>query len=97
MVSIEESQFQKYADSVIKDAKDRGCNPYPLIKAKHSGAGGGRGPTFDGKGGLKPSYPVSDATGVQLPKYQKDSTEEIKSHYQTKDSSKAKKRLGFVW
>lgn len=97
LISIEEDQFQQYADSVIDEAKKKNCNLYPLMKAASAGAGGGRGPNFFGKGGIRPSYPVSDATGVQLPKYQRSTTESIKSQYEAKDPVKAKKRLGFVW
>lgn len=97
LLKIEEDQFQQYADKVIKEASDKKCNTYPLVKAASAGAGGGRGPSFDGKGGVRPSYPVSDSTGVQLPKYQRGTTESIKSQYEVKDPVRAKKRLGFVW
>lgn len=96
-LDIEEKQFQDYASGVIAAAKERNCNTYPLVKAAQSGTGGGRGPNFVGKGGIRPSYPTSDGTGVQLPKYQRGSTESIKSQYQTKNPKVAKKRLGFVW
>lgn len=96
-LQIEENQFQDYANGVIAAAKEKNCNIYPLVKAAQSGTGGGRGPSFEGKGGVRPSYPVSDGTGVQLPKYQRGTTESVKSHYQTKNPVAAKKRLGFVW
>ena len=45
---------------VISEAKNQGRNPYPLVKAARAGAGGGRGPQFEGKGGIRPSYLTSD-------------------------------------
>ncbi|XP_039254986.1 cilia- and flagella- associated protein 210-like [Styela clava] len=97
LLKIEEDQFQQYAGKVIKEASEQKCNTYPLVKAASAGAGGGRGPSFLGKGGVRPSYPVSDSTGVQLPKYQRETTESVKSQYEVKDPVRAKKRLGFVW
>lgn len=97
LLELEENQFQQYANEVIKKAESRKCNTYPLVKAASAGAGGGRGPNFSGKGGVRPSYPVADSTGVQLPKYQRSTTESVKSQYEVKDPVRAKKRLGFVW
>nr|CAB3228274.1 coiled-coil domain-containing protein 173 [Phallusia mammillata] len=97
MLAIEEDQFQQYANKVITRAKEKGQNPYPLIKAAQAGAGGGRGPTFDGKGGIKPSYLTADGYGVQLPNNQRTSTQSIKSKSDHGEAGKAKKRLGFVW
>uniref|UniRef100_H2Z1I5 Trichohyalin-plectin-homology domain-containing protein n=1 Tax=Ciona savignyi TaxID=51511 RepID=H2Z1I5_CIOSA len=97
LLSIEEEQFQEYAEKVIKDAKQKGQNPYPLIKAAQSGAGGGRGPAFEGKGGLKPSYMTADGYGVQMPNRQRSTTESIKSKCESGNAAVAKKRLGFVW
>lgn len=92
----EERQFQEYAGMVIKNAKTRGRNPYPLIKAAQEGPGGGRGPKFDGTKGLRPSFLVCDGTGVQLPNYATATTD---GHH-TKmygDPGKSRKRLGFTW
>jgi hypothetical protein len=92
----EETQFQEYAAKVIKNARDRERNPYPLIKAAREGPGGGRGPKFEGKNGLRPSFLVRDGTGVQLPNY---STATVQGQH-TKiygDPRKSRKRLGFTW
>ena len=94
LVAKEEEQFQEYATNVIAEAKLKGRNPYPLIKAAVSGPGGGCGPKFDGIGGLRPSYPTCDGTGVQLPYYRKDSETHDKAYGHVGRSGK---RLGFTW
>ena len=80
---------------VINHCKEGGRNVYPLEKAAKEGAGGGLGPTFPGKGGIRPSYMVCDKSGVQMPHYQRDSTDETKLQVNGKNPSK--NRLGFVW
>ncbi|XP_078572432.1 cilia- and flagella- associated protein 210-like [Branchiostoma floridae x Branchiostoma japonicum] len=96
LIAVEEQQFQEYAGHVIKKAVDGGRNPYPLIKAAREGAGGGKGPLFDGKGGIRPSYMATDGQGTQLSAYQGPTTEDVKSLH-IAPADKAKKRLGFVW
>lgn len=91
----EEEEFQKYAGEVITRAKERNVNIYPLIKAARPGAGGGHGPI--NKGGIRPSFMSGDSYGVQLPTYQKDSTDDVKNIYGSKHIGHAKKRFGFVW
>lgn len=96
IIEAEEQQFQEYASKVIKSAVDRGRNPYPLVKAANEGPGGGRGPRFEGKNGIRPSYLVNDGTGVQLPNYS-DAT--VSGHH-TKiygNPGESRKRLGFTW
>ena len=90
----EEEIFQNYADKVITNAEENGRNPFPLIKAARKGPGGGRGPKFEGNAGLRPSYIVSDATGVQLPHYLKDESvgNRVYGHV-----GKSGTRLGFTW
>lgn len=90
----EEEIFQEYATKVIEDAKRGERNPFPLIKAKNEGPGGGRGPKFEGNAGLRPSYIVADATGVQLPHYMKDEAVYYQSYGHV---GKSGKRLGFTW
>ncbi|XP_065666988.1 cilia- and flagella- associated protein 210 isoform X3 [Hydra vulgaris] len=90
----EEELFQDYAQKVIEGAKNAGRNPINLIKAANEGSGGGRGPKFDSKSGLRPSYIVADATGVQLPHYFKDPAVYNLSHGHVGTSGK---RLGFTW
>ena len=92
----EEVQFQEYANKVIAEAKANGRNPYPLIKAAQEGPGGGRGPKFEGKQGLRPSYHVCDGTGVQLPNYSNGTVQgsHTKIYGNPGDS---RKRLGFTW
>ncbi|XP_060553680.1 cilia- and flagella- associated protein 210-like [Ruditapes philippinarum] len=94
LLAVEESQFQEYASKVIDHCEKGGRNTYPLRKAARGGHGGGAGPVFDGKGGIRPSYMVMDKSGKQMPHYQRDSTEETK---QNQNDVKTKKRLGFVW
>ena len=95
LLSIEEDQFQEYATKVIEHCEKGGRNVYPLRKAAREGAGGGTGPIFPGKGGIRPSYMVSDKSGKQMPHYQRDTTNEVKENVYGKAGSK--KRLGFVW
>ncbi|KAI8793239.1 cilia- and flagella- associated protein 210-like [Biomphalaria glabrata] len=93
LMEKEESQFQEYAQRVIDHCKKGGRNVYPLEKAAKIGSGGGSGPVFSGK--VRPSYLVNDKSGVQMPHYQKESTEETK--LQINGCSPSKNRLGFVW
>ena len=90
----EEEQFQSYAEKVITETKANDRNPYPLIKAAASGPGGGKGPKFEGTGGLRPSYPASDAAGNQLPCYRKDLQTHSKAYGHVGRSGK---RIGFTW
>lgn len=96
LLRAEEAQFQEYANKVISEAKEHGRNPYPLIKAAQEGPGGGRGPKFEGKQGLRPSYLVCDGTGVQLPNYSSGTVQgsHTKIYGNPADSMK---RLGFTW
>ncbi|CAL1540031.1 unnamed protein product [Lymnaea stagnalis] len=95
LIAKEELQFQEYARKVIDHCRQGGRNVYPLEKAAVMGAGGGLGPTFPGKGGVRPSYMVADNSGVQMPHYQRDSTNETK--LQINGKSPSKNRMGFVW
>ena len=96
LILAEEDQFQEYANKVISEAKANKRNPYPLIKAAREGPGGGRGPKFEGKQGLRPSYLVCDGTGVQLPNYSTGTVEG--SHTKIYGNpAKSMKRLGFTW
>ena len=96
LLKEEEIQFQEYASKVIAEAKAHDRNPYPLIKAAREGPGGGRGPKFDGKQGLRPSYLVFDGTGVQLPNYS-DGTVEGSHTKIYGNPGHSRKRLGFTW
>lgn len=93
----EEEDFQEYSNQVIDSATKAGCNPYALKKAAHSGTGGGHGPLYSGRGGIRPSYLVQDTSGVQLPAYQNGTTEQIKGIYDTGDIQLAKRKLGFTY
>jgi hypothetical protein len=97
LLRIEEDQFQQYATKVIDNAVKNDRNPYPLRKAAKAGAGGGRGPIYEGKGGIRPSYLTADGYGVQLHNKQRSSTDNIKSKSDRGVAAVAKKRLGFVW
>ena len=90
----EERIFQEYADKVIEEAKSRDRNPFPLIKARTEGPGGGRGPKFEGNGGMRPSYIVADGSGVQLPHSTKDEETYKKAYGHV---GKSNTRLGFTW
>ena len=92
----EEIQFEEYANKVVTEAIDNGRTPYPLMKAAQEGSGGGRGPKFVGKRGLRPSYLVGDTTGVQLPNYSNGTVNG--SHTKIYGSpGDSRKRLGFTW
>ncbi|XP_077304075.1 cilia- and flagella- associated protein 210 isoform X2 [Lithobates pipiens] len=93
----EEDVFQEYAKQVIDSVTNAGCNPYALKKAAQIGTGGGRGPVYSGRGGLRPSYLVQDTSGVQLPAYQNDTTQQIKGIYDSGDIQHAKRKLGFTY
>ncbi len=92
---MEEEQFQEYAGKVIDHCQKGGRNVYPLRKAALEGAGGGLGPVFPGKGGVRPSYMTSDQTGVQMPNYKRGTTDDVKKGIYGDGGTD--KRLGFVW
>lgn len=96
LLALEEKQFQEYASKVIDHCEQGGRNTYPLRKAAREGHGGGRGPVFEGKGGVRPSYLVQDNSGVELPNYQRGDTDEVK-YAHVGHPSNTTKRLGFVW
>ena len=85
---MEEEQFQNYTQKVINEAKARGANTKPLEKAAVKGSGGGHGPIFEGKGGVRPSYMTMDSTGVQMPCYQSKNKGALVN---------TQKRIGFNW
>ncbi|XP_046513731.1 cilia- and flagella- associated protein 210 [Equus quagga] len=91
LVAEKEKEFQDYAREVI-ELESESTNKYlsPLVKAAQEGPGGGRGPVFVDRGGVRPSYQASDTTGVQLPFYNSQG-----SKYN--NFQKSKKRLGFTW
>lgn len=95
IINEEEEQFQEYARKVINHCERGGRNTHPLRQAAKEGSGGGLGPVFPGKGGVRPSYMTSDQSGVQLPYYQRDTTNSIKNDINGDGISG--KRLGFVW
>ncbi|XP_037705382.1 coiled-coil domain-containing protein 173 [Choloepus didactylus] len=86
-----EKEFQAYAREVI-EAESQSTNKYiyPLVKAAQEGPGGGHGPVFVDRGGVRPSYQTNDITGVQLPFYNSHGS-------QCKNFQKSKRRLGFTW
>ncbi|XP_067890663.1 cilia- and flagella- associated protein 210 isoform X2 [Heterodontus francisci] len=96
LFEIEKTEFEKYAQEVIDAAAKKGRNIYPLLKAAHQGIGGGRGPVFTEKGGIRPSYQVKDTSGVQLPNYKRSMTEAIKNIHDKCDIQRSKKSLGFI-
>ncbi|XP_003405849.1 cilia- and flagella- associated protein 210 [Loxodonta africana] len=85
-----EKEFQNYAREVI-ESESQSTNKYiyPLVKAVQEGPGGGHGPVFVDRGGLRPSYQTNDVTGVQLPFYN--------SHGSKYNFQRSKQRLGFTW
>ena len=96
LLRSEEVQFQEYANKVISEAEENGRNPYPLIKASQEGPGGGRGPKYEGKQGLRPSYLVCDGTGVQLPNYHSGTVQGSHTKIYGRPAE-SMKRLGFTW
>ncbi|ELW62284.1 hypothetical protein TREES_T100003157 [Tupaia chinensis] len=90
LMAKKEKEFQDYAREVIKlESASTNKYIYPLVRAVQEGPGGGRGPRFMDKGGLRPSYQANDITGVQLPFYNSQGS---KYNFQ-----KSKGRLGFTW
>ena len=55
-------------------------------------AGGGRGPVFSGKGGVRPSYQVTDGYRVELPSYSNNQL--LPPSLRRKNTMK---RMGFTW
>jgi len=94
LLRLEAEQFQKYAQEVIDEEKERGAkNLYPLVKVANSGFGGGHGPMFDNEGNIRPSYQTADIYGKEMPSFQASGCSEVKK-CQTGNTAK---RLGFVW
>uniref|UniRef100_G1LVK4 Cilia and flagella associated protein 210 n=2 Tax=Ailuropoda melanoleuca TaxID=9646 RepID=G1LVK4_AILME len=91
LVAEKEKEFQDYAREVIElESESTNKYIYPLVKAVREGHGGGRGPVFVDRGGLRPSYQANDVTGVQLPFYNSQGSKH--NNFQ-----KSKGRLGFTW
>ncbi|XP_006867086.1 PREDICTED: coiled-coil domain-containing protein 173 [Chrysochloris asiatica] len=86
-----EKEFQDYAREVI-EVESRLTNKYiyPLVKAVQEGPGGGHGPMFMDRGGIRPSYKANDVMGVQLPFYNSQGSKYT-------NFQKSKGRLGFTW
>ncbi|XP_044159227.1 coiled-coil domain-containing protein 173 isoform X1 [Bufo gargarizans] len=97
LLSKEEEVFQEYAKNVIDSVTKTGGNPLPLLKAAQKGTGGGRGPVYSDRGGIRPSYQVQDTSAVQLPAYQNTTTQEIKEMNDCGDVQQGKRRLGFTF
>jgi hypothetical protein len=91
LAAEKEKEFQNYAREVIKFESESGNKHiYPLVKAAQKGPGGGRGPAFVDRSGVKPSYQANDSTGGQLPFYNPQ-------RVRYNDFQKSKGRLGFTW
>ncbi|XP_037379388.1 cilia- and flagella- associated protein 210 [Talpa occidentalis] len=91
LLAEKEKEFQDYAREVIEfESESTNKHIYPLVKAVQMGPGGGRGPVFMDRGGIRPSYQANDVTGVQLPFYNSHG-----SKYN--NFQKSKGRLGFTW
>ncbi|XP_053327765.1 cilia- and flagella- associated protein 210 [Spea bombifrons] len=97
LLAKEEEQFQEYAKQVIDSAIKAKRNPFPLKKAAEVGTGGGHGPLYSRRGGIRPSYQVQDTSGVQLPSFKSDNAQQIKDIYDTGDIQQGKRKLGFTW
>ncbi|XP_069472267.1 cilia- and flagella- associated protein 210 [Ambystoma mexicanum] len=97
ILSLEEKNFQEYAQHVIDSVIKAGGNPYALQRASQAGFGGGRGPVCAERGGIRPSYMVKDGSGVELPSFQKGSTQQIKELHDPCDINRSRKKLGFTW
>ncbi|XP_075789697.1 cilia- and flagella- associated protein 210 isoform X2 [Pelodiscus sinensis] len=92
-----EQEFQAYAKQVIDSESKTARNIYPLLKAAKEGAGGGHGPVYRERGGIRPSYQARDINGTQLPSYNCNTTEEIKELNSYDNIQQGKGRLGFTW
>uniref|UniRef100_A0A8C4YCH8 Trichohyalin-plectin-homology domain-containing protein n=1 Tax=Gopherus evgoodei TaxID=1825980 RepID=A0A8C4YCH8_9SAUR len=92
-----EQEFQEYANQVIDSESKTTRNIYPLLKAAKEGTGGGHGPVYRERGGIRPSYQARDINGTQLPSYNCNTTEEIKELNVNGNIQQAKGRLGFTW
>uniref|UniRef100_A0A8C0GIK5 Trichohyalin-plectin-homology domain-containing protein n=1 Tax=Chelonoidis abingdonii TaxID=106734 RepID=A0A8C0GIK5_CHEAB len=92
-----EQEFKEYANQVIDSESKTTRNIYPLLKAAKEGTGGGHGPVYRERGGIRPSYQARDVNGTQLPSYNCNTTEEIKELNINGNIQQAKGRLGFTW
>ncbi|XP_056391585.1 cilia- and flagella- associated protein 210 [Hyla sarda] len=97
LISKEEEIFQEYAKQVIDSVTKADRNPLLLKKAAQKGTGGGRGPVYSDRGGIQPSYQVQDTSGVQLPTYQNETTQQIKEINDSGNVQQGKRRLGFTF
>lgn len=88
LMEVEQRQFQEYADNVISMARARGAPIQPLVRAVQAGTGGGKGPVFTGKAGVRPSYQAMDSTAVELPSYQPKAPP---------TPANTQNRMGFTW
>jgi len=91
----DEQEFQDYAKKTMEEKAAIGCPIFPLEKVALAGSGGGRGPIFEGKGHVRPSYMTADSQGTQLPCNGRQDTEYVKETVNGK--ARTKQRLGFVW
>ncbi|XP_038278197.1 coiled-coil domain-containing protein 173 isoform X6 [Dermochelys coriacea] len=91
-----EQEFQEYANQVIDSESKTARNIYPLLKAAKEGAGGGHGPVYKERGGIRPSYQARDINGTQLPSYNCNTTE-VKELNTNGNIQQTKGRLGFTW
>ncbi|XP_074858114.1 cilia- and flagella- associated protein 210 isoform X2 [Carettochelys insculpta] len=92
-----EQEFQEYAKQIIDSESKTAQNIYPLLKAVKEGVGGGHGPVYRERGGIRPSYQARDVNGTQLPSYNCNTTQEIKKINTNSSIPEAKARLGFTW
>jgi len=95
LLGLEEQQFQEYAQKVIDHCEKGGRNTIPLRRAAEIGIGGGQGPVYEGKGGIRPSYMAKDVRGTQLPTWKNGTTEATKLDIYGEVPTN--KRLGFIW
>ncbi|XP_074071852.1 cilia- and flagella- associated protein 210 [Macrotis lagotis] len=86
-----EKEFKQYAREVIESESKSSKNIYPLLKAVKDGPGGGHGPPFPERGGIRPSYQSRDFYGTQMPSYAS------RRRLEENNIQKTKGRLGFTW
>lgn len=62
----EEEMFQRYAKHLIDECEKQGLDTFALRKAAEPGIECGRGPFYQGRGGIRPKYLAANVVGADM-------------------------------